>query len=337
MQSFRRSCWFLFVTVALSPSVAHAIDIEYQFDPSRHNRFLSGFGSNPVENPNILGMSGLDFSGVGWGSNDPTNPSGPVDWRSVNVAMVTPEHFIIATHNRPREGTALNFLGSDGVVRSYTIQNYIPLTYDGGGNTSDLMVGQLSAPIQAGDHIKIYSVVRPGPFQYPLANTPPEYLDYYRGKQMVVVGKNDLGGTDADGDGYNDLGGKIGMNTIDDIVEFNFGSTDSNTVGVGYFSPHNTPDVAKLVEGDSGSPSFLLYNGELTALGSHSGVDRDVDPQFNVDSLLPYYIDQINSLIAGSGFQLNVISPVPEPSTMALVGFAGAAMMFHRWRRRVIA
>jgi len=328
---FRRFSIVAAALAAFAGGSARALEIDYQFDPNRHNRFLSGFSTNPVQNPNVLGMPGLDFSGVGWGSGGE---------REMNVALVTPQHFISANHYHPSVGSLVNFLGSDGIVRSYQVQSYIQLHFNPNDNTSnfsDLIVGQLSAPISASDHITNYAVVRPGPFQYPLSNTPQEYIDFYKGREMVVVGKNETGGTDADADGFNDRGGKIAKNIIDDIFNYNFGTNETNTVGVGYWSPPNTQDSGRLVGGDSGSPSFLLYDGQLTALGAHSGIDTSGSMQYNVDSFLPNYIDQINSLIAGTGFQLRVLTPVPEPGILALVGVAGAAWGFARWRRRVVA
>jgi hypothetical protein len=316
------------VAAVASPPVATALDIPYQFDPNRHNRFLSGFGSTPVQNPNVLGMPALDFSGVGWGSGSQAQ---------INVAMVTPRHFIVAEHFRPSVGSSINFLGTDGVVRSYTVQNYLPLKYDEGNpaNVSDLMIGQLVQTIQPTDNISIYSVVRPGPFAYPLENTPPEYLDYYRGREIVVVGRNDPGGTDVDGDGFDDRGGKISKNVIDDVGVYQFGDdANTRTVGVGFESPLNTPDVGRFVSGDSGSPTFLLYNGQLTALGSHSGADFNSTPQYNVDGFLPYYVDQINALISSTGFQINVLTPVPEPAAYILVGAAGALVVCRSGRRK---
>jgi hypothetical protein len=323
----------LFVFLIAAGMEARAAEIDYQFDPNRHNRFLSGFGVNPVQNPNVLGLPGLDFSGVGWGSGGQ---------KGMNVAMVTPRHFIAANHFKPNVGSSLTFLGSDGLLRSYTVQNYIPLRYDppevNPANVSDLIIGQLVETIQPAHNIKIYGVVRPGQFQYPFENTPPEFIDFYRGREVVVVGQNETGGTDANGDGYNDRGGKIGKNIIDDIGVFNFGTTDTNTVGVGYESPFNTPDAARLVGGDSGSPLFMLYQGQLTALGSHSGIIEasggppPTIPQYNIDGFLPYYFDQINALIAGTGFQLTQINPVPEPGTMALIAAAGAG--WFAWRKR---
>ena len=325
MKSAFRWIW---VVAALAAPASHALEIDFGFDPARHNRFLSGFGPNPVQNPNVLGMP-LDFSGVGWGTGA---------YKSINVAMVTPMHFIVAEHNKPAVGSNINFLGTDGVVRSYTVGSYIPLKYDEGNpaNVSDLMIGQLQVAIQPTDNISIYKVARPGPFEYPFGNTPAQYLDYYRGKEMVVVGKNDVGGLDLDGDGFNDLGGKISKNIIDDVGVYNFGTVDTNTVGVGFESPPNTPDSGRFVSGDSGSPSFLLIDGQLYALGSHSGADFMANPQYNVDGFLPYYVDQINNLIRGTGFQIVLFNPVPEPGPMAMIGSAAAALVFLRRRRRWI-
>jgi hypothetical protein len=332
------------VVLAVAGLEARAAEIDFNFDPNRHNRFLSGFGTLPVQNPNVLG-GGLDFSGVGWSTVTDAPPFNIFNQPDlgINVAMVTPRHFITADHYRPTVGSSVKFLGSDGVVRSYTVDSYIPLRYDPPGvnpsNRSDLIVGQLVETIQPTDNIKIYSVLRPGAFQYPFGNTPQEIIDFYRGKQMVVVGKNDTGGpgfVDANGDGFNDRGGKIGVNIIDDLGVYNFGTAVTNTVGVGFESPSSTPDAARIVGGDSGSPSFILYNGQLYALGSHSGADFNVNPQYNIDGFLPYYFDQINQLIASTGFQMTAFNPVPEPSTFAMIAAAGAGLYFLRRKRSPI-
>ena len=334
----------LIAVFAVASVEARAAEIDFGFDPARHNRFLSGFGTLPVQNPNVLG-GGLDFSGVGWSTlaDDLLGMNLNVPDMRLNVAMVTPRHFITADHFRPSVGSSVKFLGSDGVVRSYTVDSYIPLRYDPANvnpsNRSDLIVGQLVETIQPQDNIKIYSVLRTGAFEYPFGNTPPNYIEWYRGKQMVVVGKNDQGGpgfVDANGDGYNDRGGKIGINIIDDLGVYNFGTSATNTVGVGFESPAATPDSARIVGGDSGSASFILYNGQLYALGAHSGADFTVNPQYNIDGFLPYYFDQINQLIASTGFQMTAFNPVPEPSTWAMIGVAGATVYFFRRKRSPI-
>ena len=47
---------------AVASGPARALEIDYQSDPNRHNRFLSGFGTNPVQNTNVLGIPGLGNS-----------------------------------------------------------------------------------------------------------------------------------------------------------------------------------------------------------------------------------------------------------------------------------
>ena len=120
-------------------------------------------------------------------------------------------------------------------------------------------------------------------------------------------------------------------------------ATQTNTTGFGHWFHPNTPDSGHYIGGDSGSPTFMLWDGQLTILGAHSGVDSDPDnnpltlDQYNVDSFLPFYVDQINALIQASGFQISILTPVPEPGTLTLIGLAGAGLYFGRWRRRVVA
>jgi hypothetical protein len=304
----------LSLTLAVAP-FARGSEI-FGYDPARHDRFTGGFAAAPIVNTNLLGgLPGLDLSGVGW------NPANAMQ----NAALITPQHIVLANHFRfGGPPASITFLNRDGVLKTYAISSYLTTTYPG-GSTSDLLVAQLSAPIAAADNITVYPVVRPLPFGPTMETSNPQLLDFYRGKDIIVVGQNQGPG-----------GARIGRNTIDDLGTFNFGSGSPNTdTGGLIWQSVNQLDSVRLVGGDSGSPDFLYYNGQLSLIGANAGIDTTVNPQLNASSFIPFYVDQINALIAGTGFSINIIVvPIPEPGVLLLLSATAGFVVLRRRRAR---
>ena len=75
-----------------------------QYDPSRHERFSSGYPLDPVRN-NSFFLSDLDFSGVGWVRNSSEKNT---------LTLISPQHFVGAAQSRFRPGLTVDFLSSLG-------------------------------------------------------------------------------------------------------------------------------------------------------------------------------------------------------------------------------
>ena len=301
--------WSLAATLFVATLAGSEIDSGV--DPLRHYRFLSGFDTGaPTSNAGVLG-GGLDLSGVGWSLGD----------TRLNVALLSPKHFAIAGHVLRPGGEKIAFLNADGMLKQYTIAGAGTSGYTIGhynGFASDVAIGELVETVATADHLKIYSTLKAGPLPatFPADPATDPTLSFYMGKSVVALGQNEAG---------NPRGGKVSRDTILSATTYSFAGPPSS-VGYAWQSSPTTPDSGRLVGGDSGSPAFLQYGGELYFLGSNSGISDPAGPmQFNVGGLLPWYVDDFNASIAGTGFQLSVFTPVPEPGSMGLVFAAAAA------------
>lgn len=314
---------------------------------SRNDRFSSGFPGAPVTNTNLLAgvpySANLNLTGVGWDTASPSR----------GVALISPQYFIFARHYGI--GSQLSFLGNDNQVHTYDVSSTYALKStgpaDSSGNYADLMIGKLSTTVDTAK-IATYSVVTvPGLTSLPaydyssnsnlIANQGPpktymppnafevaldQATQFYVGKELVVVGQSQ----------------QIGRNRISAVGSVYFGngdplaSQDSTTIGFAYdYDTVNgfSPDEAFLTGGDSGSPTFMVYNNQLTLLGDHMGVDNT--NLISVDHFLPFYLDQINAIMAADNQSVTVI-PVPEPRCALAFCAAvvlGAAVLRGRTRR----
>ena len=81
----------------------------------------------------------------------------------------------------------------------------------------------------------------------------------------------------------------------------------------------------------AGEPiAFFELIGQIPLTGAHYGVDTTT--QTSADSFLPFYVNQLNTLMAPTGFSVTQ-APIPEPTALALAGLAAAAGA-GRWLRK---
>lgn len=305
-----------------STAPASAIQI-LSYNPARHDRFTSGFPAGPpVPNPNLFGnvapYNTFDYSGFGWSSTPFTGYS-----THPGATLISPQHVVVARHFTP--STTLNFLGGDGNLHTYTVSSWHNVTYN--GQVSDLRVGTLSAPINPADQVTFYSVVSTGPFSNPVTPADMPKLNWYVGRELIVGGapNTDTGGP------------RMGRNRVSFFAEVEFDSPFVDNLFVVYdfngFGPDGVGgDEALLTSGDSGSPLFMVYDGQLTLLGTHAGADYSASPQLSADTFIPLYIDQINDIMRPTGYQMSVIFvSVPEPSSLLLASM-GALAGLRKWR-----
>jgi len=220
------------------------------------------------------------------------------------ATMVSPSYFLTAKHYAPGVGSTVTFQGSNGTDYSYTVASLVTLTTVIGSTTynSDLALGKLATPVNA--FISQYAVPIPGAVFF---NDP-----------LFMYGS----------------GNYAGKNAVDG-VEIVSGSGVYGVSLIMYYD--NFPDEGFLQAGDSSSPSFVVRNGQLAMVGTHwaiGGPDSNwptstgpYGSYYSVDTYVPFYIDQINSLMTG-GEQLTVL--VPEPAGLLL----GATLLLVGLRRR---
>lgn len=289
-------------------SASFALTI-YDYDSATNERFTSGFSSgSPVANSSpAFTLAGYDLSGVGWRNNS----------KEIAVTLVSPEHFVTAAHVAPAVNSTVSFLGSDGLVRSYTVGSVT--TFQFNGNNTDLSLGRLTAVVDTA-HITSYA----GLF---LGNTAGDYANL----PVTLYGAN----------------GRVGTNTVDVVGAADllpFGHLDlqpaDSVISIMDFDP--VTGEAQAQGGDSGSPTFVRIAGNQLALfGIHSAINSAPPPHQTYDSLpLLTNYDLINNALISAGYQGwgyytgNVVapSPVPEPASAAVL--LGLAALGAATRRR---
>jgi hypothetical protein len=272
-------------------------------------RFTSGYPGSPVPNtdPAFFG-DGLDLSGIGWGSN-----------ASQSFVMINDQYFLYATHYPPI-GSSMNFY-SDAVggVVTYTIDGSFNLAFEypfqamGTHLKSDLSLGRLTTTVNPAHDIAAYPIL-----DLPLAS--------YEGLDLLVYGWNA-----AIGDGQIDdlVAGNLYWNAgtpavaSDDVLNTLMNSDVLFDTPLIEYTQGLDNGQALLEGGDSGSPSFVVWNGSLALVGVHSAVNGTT----NYDVFVPAYQTALTD--AGIAY-----TTVPEPSAAFLL-LGGLAIAVSRRVRRV--
>lgn len=310
----------LFLLVGMQPCFGLNITVSGSNSIANHQRFSSGTlaifggagpGDTPVANTNLFGVGkSLDFSGVGWTNQSPQRR---------HITMITDQHFVAANHFQPSGQVA--FLNRDGVLKEYTIgATQFFITDSGTSETVDLYVGKLTTAIPASDKITAYPILdRSVPN---LAADAPQLILYGKDDNRdnsPLIGLNDF-------EGYNliDI-----TNPGDDLTEtFAIRVEDNQSNG-----------EAQGETGDSGGPSFILYNDQLTLAGIHSAIDTTSNPDATFDASFAAYRSAVETILTADGGAVlgsvafsgaglyNTIVPIPEPRFvglfMGLLGLAG--------------
>ena len=285
--------------IAGMPLVGQALVIR-GFDPVVHNRFSSGYPGNPVENPNFF-QADFDFSGVGWDASNGHR----------SLALVSPRHFVGANHFQPAVGATLNFFNSNGELRSFTVGSIFNVRNES-NEVTDLFVGELVETIGAGDALSFYS----------LPDFPGEAA--YLGQELLVYGRS----------------ARVGLGIVDSFLTFGAdpvtsgaGINDTRSYLFNYDEMGGGRHDAHGESGDSGSPSFIVMQDRLTLVGTHMGIV--IGPTFvnTYDVFIPHYVDEINAIMAGAGYQLSII-PEARHLTLLLGSLAGLAVAFRQRRLR---
>lgn len=103
-----------------------------------------------------------------------------------------------------------------------------------------------------------------------------------------------------------------------------------------YDDPGLGADESYLQSGDSGAPSFVIFDGSPALVGIHWGIDEDPDIDYSYDTFVPAYITEINAAMAtlNGGSLDEQVTVVPEPATLVmLLGLGVGCLVWSVWRR----
>jgi len=228
--------------------------------------------------------------------------------------MISNQYFVYATHWPPTDNNMYFYSPTNGRVH-YTIDTAFSLTLEypfaapGNHLKSDLTIGRLTAALNPADSIASYPI---------LDLTPTEYI----GLNLLVYGWYAAVGTGV----INALGPENiywDNNTpsiaSDDVLNTLSNHDNLNDTYMMSFTQGIAAGEALLEGGDSGSPSFVPWNGSLALVGTHTAVDGST----SYDTFLPEYTQSMGD--KGIPF-----TTVPEPSSCFLILAGLGAVAFLR-------
>lgn len=215
------------------------------------------------------------------------------------ATLVSNSYFISASHYHPGAGERVTFWSTNDLTGpSYTY------TVAGGTRIgmTDLWVGRFDTVVDS-------SIAR-----YPVAMLPTanDYIDrvLYNYGVDQRVGRNVL---ELLGTAYADPSTGV-------VAWYDYDNNDSPSVG---------GDETYLQAGDSGAPSFTVFNSELSLIGVHWAIYKS--PVGSIDTFIPEYYDEVNAVLK-TGKQS--LTAVPEPGTYWYALIISCGLWFKRRSRR---
>ncbi len=209
-----------------------------------------------------------------------------VGWNNANsgqsFTVISPDHAVGAQHFLPGVGATIRFLNADGVLVSRTVSAQTQIA------GTDLAMLTFSTSLTEADQVKINPVL--------LMPTLGDYV----GQTAWLYGQT------------------AKLSSANEINTFQMISNISGpTLMSIYFRDYTTPGQAVGQVGDSGSPTFVPWDGMLGLIGTHAGIALNVvispgvTNDITVDSFIPAYISDLNAAMGGT-YRVSTINVLPS-------------------------
>ncbi len=243
-----------------SAGIGAALQIR-KYDSARHDR-LTGFPSAPAENSGFL-YGASRFRGIGWDTAETKR----------EIALVSPVHFVCASHYPPATGATIRFLDASGTIVERTVVSKT-IIKDDEGNASDVTLGTLNSAIDPATGVL--------PFRYLNLATENDY----KNKPLMVFGWY----------------ARAGYGKIAGFADVDISGRNTRTLKFQYSNfGSNSDDDAKLEEGDSGSPCFVDTDGQPALVATHSAISDSTLSQDNYSAFVPHYLAGLDAALAPTG------------------------------------
>ncbi|MES2308915.1 MAG: autotransporter-associated beta strand repeat-containing protein [Verrucomicrobiota bacterium] len=244
---------------------------DYRF---KKDTFESG---TPVANSNSSFVGkGYDWSATGWIDLGDTQ-------RLHGLSLISPLQYWTAAHNAPASGLTANFFNGTSIVQATTKNGYISE-----GKKTDIYVGGFSQALSnsSGVHVSRILDISSG---------------NYVNQSLLVVGSQPKS-TDPD---HQQKGQQVATAHISRLYTDDV--TDTGSFGSLYVSATGTETFNGAEPGDSGSPFYVTYKGELTLAGSWYFSGSGASPFWDN---LPENTDpaiRVNAQMATTGYALRYV------------------------------
>lgn len=294
-----RSVRALLAIVLALPVSTDALEVR-GYSQALDNRLLDFPGApiypqTPQPNAGFVHAPADGFHGIGW-------PAHPTDWTR-QMALVSPRHFVYASHYPLGADWNIAFLGTDGQQHLYQIESQVPIINTLGQQT-DLMLCTLTGEVEAAT----------GVTPFPVLNLTDEAA--YAGQPMVVFGSFVRAGTTP----------LAGFTTLVNDPGF-------DTTRFAYFDYNHdagNPRECDYQGGDSGAPAFIMDAGKPAIIGIASGRDPQgwgglpANVSRNYIAFIPAYLPQLDAAMETKGFHM--IRTRPAATSLGIQAQTGTAL-----------
>lgn len=278
------------VGLFLGHHVSSALEIR-SYSAERHDRF-TGFPEAPAFNDSAY-YGSRSYTGAAWI---------PGEANGRQFALVTPRHVVFALHYAPGAGTVLRFLNSEGVTVDRTVTG-VQNVLNGSSEATDLCLVRLSEPLGEADKVA----------HFPYLNLASESA--YTNTVLTVFG-------------WEAKAGRGTVNGFEDSAISGMGTT--RLMRFRYRKNGTNQDDARVVLGDSGSPTFATVGGTPALVGVHTAAGESTAYYYGYDSFVPHYIGKLDDLLESDGYRMTPVYPPAVALSVALAtpsalkqGYAG--------------
>ena len=271
------------------PTTALALQFR-RYSAAVHDRLIHFPGppiytfQTPAINPTFSPSAAL-FLGIGW-------PAHPTDWTR-QMALISPRHFVYATHYPLGPDWQIAFLGTDGAQHIYGIESQTPIINRQGQRT-DLMLCTLSSEVSSATGI----------VPFPVLNLSSEAA--YTGREMIVCGSFVRAGKSL-AKGFTTRANDPGFDSTR-YVYFDYKTNTRNKYDCNYQG------------GDSGAPSFMMVDGQAALIGTASTQDRLPKKIYrNYINFIPAYLPELDLLMETRGYHVKRFYPLATTVTTQII------------------
>ncbi len=271
----RLHVYYTVLSILLASMLPARALVHRSYDSNKHDPFI-GFPNPTARNPNFI-FSHLDFTGVGWKTSD----------TRLLYTMVSPIHFVGASHVAPSAGQTIRFFAPDNTIQSFVVDSQTIITQS---EQTDLLIGKLTQAIPTNYNIR----------HHPYLNLTND--NAYLNEPLVILGTR----------------GKGGSQTSAAFANVSVDDRTTKTISSSYLTLGFDSDEVHFETGDSGGPTMIEHDGVAAIIGTNSAFATApfLGTIVNYSNFIPFYINELNAVMETDGYRMT--KAIPGSTTLKL-------------------